>query len=826
MPTGLLPGVRVLELGERVSVSYCGKILALMGAEVIKVEAPAGDAARRAGPFPGDLPHDEKSGLFLALNLNKYGITLDLALPKDRQRLMELARTADIVIQDLPPDPFSGSGLDSQALRQDNPGLILTAISPFGSWGPYGNFQASDLVLFHMSGQAPGMLGPVADGDALPPIRAGGHQAEFVAGLAAATATLMALYRSRLTGAGCHVEISAFEAMVTQAISALANCAFDRPPPPRVASDKKDSQAVAPVVSVGGVLPCRDGYVAISPREDAQWARWVELMGRPAWAEESRFQTREGRERHFHQLWELVGQWTRIHAKHDVARWGQERRIPCFPVNTVRDLFNDAHLKSRRFFCEIEHPVAGRLTYPGVPYRFSHLTLPLTARPAPRLGEHNKRFHGGSESTGFQPAKQNPAGRACPGSDPGMPALPGRRRSLQTPSQGSDRLPLHGVRVVDLSWIIAGPTAARFLAMMGAEVIKVGSARRPDPSIRGAPFQAYNQSKRSCALNIATPAGLSLAKQLIALSDVVIENFAAGVIERLGLGYDVLRAIKPDLIMVSSSGTGHSGPDKDYVAYGSLLQYHTGWNSISGYPDGEPIKGGLWADPWVGLELAMVTAAALNHRAVTGEGQYVDYSMAEALTACLPEALLDFQMNGRERRPEGNADGRYAPHNVYRCKGPDRWIAIAVTQDEEWRALCGVIGRPDLAAAPRLATAAGRRAHQDDIDAAIAAWTKDQDDYEAMHRLQQAGVPAGPSLEPSRLFHDPHLRQGGYFTRLQTHDGRWRDLPGVGWRFDGGPAPCVTPAPALGRDNDTIYRDLLGLSDAETAQLVEEQIIY
>ena len=824
MSRGLLPGVRVLELGAQISTSYCGKILALMGAEVVKVEPPEGDAARRAGPFPGDLPHPEKSGLFLALNLNKYGITLDLTLAKDRQQLRDLARTADVVIQDLP---------HGETLRRDNPGLILTAISPFGSWGPYARFKASDLVLFHMSGQAPGMLGPVADGGAKPPIRAGGHQAEFVAGLAAATATLMALYRQRKTGAGCCVEVSAFEAMVTQLISALANCAFDKPPAPRVVPDSTASEAAAPVASVGGVLPCRDGYVAISPREDAQWARWVELMGHPTWADEPRFQTREGRERHFPELWELVGQWTRAHAKHDVARWGQERRIPCFPANTVRDLFNDAHLKAREFFCEIEHPVAGRLAYPGVPYRFSHLTLPLTARPAPRLGEHNERFLEQSPaplpvsgSAGFQPAKRNPAGKACPGprirygagSDPGMPALPGRHPP--------DRLPLHGVRVVDLSWIIAGPTAARFLAMMGAEVIKVGSARRPDPSIRGAPFQAYNQSKRSCALNIATPAGLNLARQLIALSDVVIENFAAGVIERLGLGYDMLRALKPDLIMVSSSGTGHSGPDKDYVAYGSLLQYYTGWNSISGYPDGEPIKGGLWADPWVGLELAMVTAAALNHRAVTGEGQYVDYSMAEALTACLPEALLDFQMNARERRPMGNADDQYAPHNVYRCKGPDRWIAIAVTDEAEWQALCGVIERPDLAAAPDLASAAGRRACQGDVDAAITAWTKQQDDYEAMHRLQQAGVPAGPFLEPSRLFHDSHLRQGGYFTRLQTHDGTWRDLPGIGWRFDGGPAPDVAPAPVLGQDDDYVYRDILGLSGAEIARLVEEQIIY
>ena len=800
MLPGLLSGIRVLEISGQVSAAYCGKVLALLGAEVIKVEPPEGDAARHAGPFPGDLPHPEKSGLFLALNLNKFGVTLDLASTEGQRRLGLLTRGAAVVVGS--PALFESAG---GTWRRENPGLILTTISPFGNWGPYRGFKADDLVLFHMSGQAPGLLGPVADGDAQPPIRAGGHQSEFVTGLAAAAATLMALYRQRQTGEGCRIEVSGFEAMATQLISALANCAFERPPPPRVVTTTGDTGEPAPVVSVGGVLPCRDGYVAISPREDTQWASWVELMGQPAWADEERFRSRDGRERHFAELWELVGQWTRLHGKHDIARRGQERRIPCFPVNTVRDLFDDAHLQFRRFFCEIEHPVAGRLLYPGVPYRFSRLTLPLAARPAPLLAEHNEVVLGRSASAA-------PAPRPVTVNAPSDPA--------------PNRLPLHGVRVIDLSWIIAGPTAARFLAMMGAEVIKVGSARRPDPSTRGAPFQAYNQSKRSCCLNIAKPAGLALAKSLIARSDVVIENFAAGVIERLGLGYEVLREIRHDLIMVSSSGTGHSGPDKDYVAYGSLLQYYTGWNSISGYPDGAPIKGGLWADPWVGLELAMVTAAALNHRAATGQGQYVDYSMAEALTACLPEALLDFQMNDRVRPPTANADANYAPHNVYRCKGPDRWLAIAVTRHDEWLALCEVIERPDLAADPDLANQAGRHARHNEIDAAITAWTRNQDDYAAMHRLQWAGVPAGPFLEPSRLFRDPQLRDGGYFTRQQVPDGTWRDLPGLGWRFAGGPDPYLSPAPVLGQDNDYVYRDLLGLSEAEISRLQDEQVIY
>ena len=387
-------------------------------------------------------------------------------------------------------------------------------------------------------------------------------------------------------------------------------------------------------------------------------------------------------------------------------------------------------------------------------------------------------------------------------------------------------LPLDGVRVVDLSWIIAGPTATRFMAAMGAEVIKVGSGRRPDPSTRGAAFQAYNQSKLYCALNISSPEGLELVKQLIAVSDVVIENFAVGVVDRLGLSYEATSAARPDIIMVSSSGTGHSGPHKDYVAYGSLLQHYTGWNSISGNPQGEPVPGGLWADPWVGMELAMVTAAALNNRALTGQGQYIDFSMAEALTAGIPGAILDYQMNHRVPEPMGNRDARYAPHGVYHCVGADRWVAIAVTNDEEWQSLCGVIQRPDLAADYRFDNADGRRKHQDKLDAAITQWTMLFDDHEATRRLQEAGVPSGPSLDICRVFNEPQLREVGYLSQTQKRDGELRELPGLPWRFDGEQHPILTEAPVLGQDNEYVYQELLGLSGVETNRLVEEQVIY
>ncbi len=389
-----------------------------------------------------------------------------------------------------------------------------------------------------------------------------------------------------------------------------------------------------------------------------------------------------------------------------------------------------------------------------------------------------------------------------------------------------NRLPLAGVRVADFSWIIAGPTATRHLALMGAEVIKVGSARRPDPSTRGSAFHVYNQSKKYTALNLSQQRGKELALDLVAQCDVVVENYAAGVFERLGLGYDVLSKVRPDLVMIASSGTGHTGPDRDYVAYGSLLQHYTGWNSISGYPDSEPIKGGLWADPWVGMELAMITLAALNHRLETGKGQYVDYSMAEALSASLPEALLDYQMNGSEPVPMGNRDCNFAPHGAYRCAGDDRWIAVEVHATEQWRSLCEAIGRTDLSADSGLDTPEGRKAREDELDRAIGAWTSEIDDAEAFHILQRAGVPCGLSLDMGRLHADPQLNEGGYLREIEYPDGDSRVLPTLPWRFDSQAEYQLGPAPELGRDSGYVYSELLGLSDADIESLSEDRVIY
>ena len=387
---GLLGGVKVLDVGEGVSGPYAARTLAWLGADVVKVESPEGDLTRRMGPFPDDAPHPEKSALFLALNVGKRGVALDLDLEEGRARFLELAADSQIVVDNHPSGWLDERGIGYEDLAAVRDDIILCQVTPFGDWGPYAEYDAGDLSLFHMSANAHGILGPVEDPNSEPSIRAGGYQAEQVAGMAAATSTLSALFAARMSGRGCHIIVSSFEAMATQAIAGLSNIAFGGDSPTRNLAEVREASIGGQVSAIGGVLPCNDGFVAISPREDAQWARWLDMMGNPDWSDDPKFNTRDARQKNAGELWELLSEWTSQRSKQDIAREGQRRRIPCFPVNTVKDLMTDPHLEDRHFFVPIGHPVAGELRYPGVPYRLSETTLPLDKMPAPTLGQHNE----------------------------------------------------------------------------------------------------------------------------------------------------------------------------------------------------------------------------------------------------------------------------------------------------------------------------------------------------------------------------------------------------------------------------------------------------
>ena len=394
----------------------------------------------------------------------------------------------------------------------------------------------------------------------------------------------------------------------------------------------------------------------------------------------------------------------------------------------------------------------------------------------------------------------------------------------------TDKLPLEGVRVTDFSWQIAGPTCTRYLGAMGAEVIRIESSRRPDPYRERAISHFINQSKKSITLNLAHPRGLELARALIGLSDVVIENFAPGVIERLGLGYEELRQARPEIIMLSSAGLGHSGPDMQQVAYGTLVQCFTGWSILQGYPGREPDIGGIWTDPMVGMLEVFLVNAALHRCRQSGEGEYIDLSMAEATTMLLPEIIMDYAMNGRVREPVGNRHESDAPHGNYPCRGNDRWIGIAVSTDAQWQALCRTLGNPEALADPRFADCASRLKNRDALDAVLATLTAPRDAQPLMTRLQDAGVPAGPAADVSQLWDNPQLWRRRFFQSYQEQGNPAtapiRELPSVPWQFDGEVTANITGQPRRGQHNSDVFEELLGLPAPEVEALLEEQVIY
>jgi benzylsuccinate CoA-transferase BbsF subunit len=389
--------------------------------------------------------------------------------------------------------------------------------------------------------------------------------------------------------------------------------------------------------------------------------------------------------------------------------------------------------------------------------------------------------------------------------------------------------PLAGVRVVELTWVIAGPLMTKYLALLGAEVIRIESAKRAEFRARGGAYALLNDNKRSCRLDLAQPRAREIARELVARSDVLVENFGTGVVERLGLGYEELRTLKPDLIVLSCSGVGRTGPDREKLAYGTLLQLASGWSRLQGHPGtGGIVVGGAWTDPLAAAMGAFAILAALWRRRTSGIGGYIDLSMVEATLCGLPEALMEVAMNRRLPERIGNRDRIWAPHGVYPCRGEDRWVAISVTSQAEWLGLRAAIGETAgaLLGEARFADAAQRKRHEDELDGVVAAWTAGRTADEATEVLQAAGVPSGPVLSAADLIDDPHLRARGAFVATEAPEGGTALTLGAPWRIEPGLVPSYRPAPRLGQDDDYVLKTLLGLSDAEVSELVEAGIVY
>jgi len=399
--------------------------------------------------------------------------------------------------------------------------------------------------------------------------------------------------------------------------------------------------------------------------------------------------------------------------------------------------------------------------------------------------------------------------------------------------------PLEGIRIADLTAVWAGPYATRLLADMGAEVIKIESPNNPDllralgllpPGTedawnKSAYFNHNNRNKLGCALDLAHPRGKELFLQLVAKCDVVMENYRAEVLDKLGLGYEVLRAARPDVILVSMPGHGKDGPERDYVAYGTNVEQLAGLASLSGYLDGPPQKTGIsFGDPVAGTAAAGAVVLALLARRRTGNGQYIELAQRETLTGLIGEHVLGYQVTGEVPERIGNRHPAWAPHGCYPSSGDDAWITIACRNDADFAALCRVMERPDLASDARFALASDRHRNQDALDAEVAAWTRTLDRFDAFRRLAAAGVPACPVLGYRDLYDNEQLRNRGFFEQV-THAqaGSW-DMEAPVYRFANRPTSIRRNAPMFGEHNAYVFSQLLGLSDDEIHALEKEGV--
>jgi len=803
MSKGALAGFRVVELGEGVAAPFCARLLADYGADVVKVEPPAGDAARRLGPFPGDAPHPEKSGLFFFLNTNKRSIVLDPATKAGGDVLRDLVASADAVVESLPLATLRAWRVDPAAQVAARPGLVWISVTPFGRTGPYAGWKARDLNAYHLSAAGHRYCGLPGE----PPLEHGTFSAEFFGGYVAAAWGLGALLGAKKTG-GCHLDVSCAEAVAAlftgaQNIGALAQ-------------DGKWERRSGVGMRLGApatILPCKDGYVWMLALEPGQWNGLRKAMGDPEWAEPEMWQDMFARGRDADVLYPLIEEWTLERTKQEVMELCQANGCPTTALFTVGEMAELPHLRERGFWRTLSHTELAAVRTMGPPVR-----LPAcpggASRPAPLLGEHEGEI-------------------VREASDP---------RLRRAPAAAAKReLPLAGVRVANFGWGWLGPVAGQTLAWLGAEVYKIesraridmnrtlppfgGGVRDPDRSLQNHAGWAGNGS---VTIDLKHAEGQALARRLVAACDVAIENFGPGVMNRLGLGYEQLRAVRPDVILASMPAAGLTGPMRGIRTYGMSLSSITGLDSLTGYRGGPPVPvENAFADPLGGIIGAFAVLLALAHRARTGEGQHVDFSQQEGVAQLVGPAFMDYVMNGRVAGPIGNRHplAAGAPHGVFPCAGDDRWISIAVVEDDEWRGLVRAMGGPGWAKEPALAAAAGRVAHGDEIAAALSAWTRGFDDRALAALLQEHGVPAAPVSSIADLLVDPQLRARGTFVDV-AHPLGFRETIYGAYVKTSGFAVDVRPGPCIGQDNDRVFRDLLGLGDAEVRRLVDEKVIF
>ncbi|MGV0794510.1 CaiB/BaiF CoA transferase family protein [Mycolicibacterium sp. XJ1819] len=793
-----LDGFNVIELSSGVAGAYCTKLLVDAGAQVTKLEDPTGDPLRRWSASHTPLAGGADGPLFQYLSASKASVVLDPAEDADIARARDIVTNAHAVVWS-PGSSLAAHPLLAPArLHDDAPNLIVTAISPFGLEGPWAGRAASDLTLQAWSG------GIWARGfPERPPVYVGGKQDQWAAGIVSGVATMFARITQIREGCGQLVDVSILESLCQWLFGYSPVTCFDV-----AGSPLKSTRSV----HVPGVEKTSDGYVGTMVGTGQQWLDFCAMVEHPEWAEDPSLLRVDTRSDNGSAISAAITEWTSTRSTDEVRDLASAFLIPNSPVGNGETIPLFDHFVARQAF--VKNPSGGFLQ-PALPYTLHGVPM-RDFGPSPALGENAIEIE----------------------------ATAGAGDDRTCGAKAVTELPLSGVRVLDLTSLFAGPFFTRLLAMFGAEVIHLESVGRPDLyrmySLRQVGrepqwqewvpnFAGANTNKRGLTLDLRADRGRKLFLDLVATCDVVVENFSARVMDNLKLGYEELRSMRPDLIMVRMPGFGLDGPWRDVPAFAPIIEDASGITWLTGYPDEKPQEAQSVGDPNAALHALSATLIALCHRHRTGEGALVEAPMIGAALNIAAEQVIEHSAFGQLLMRDGNRGAAAAPQGLYLSASIDEferrdcWVAIAIETEEQWRALRRVIPRVDRDGI--LNDIHARRRSHDEIDAAIAEWCATRESDDIVERLWSVGVPVGKVIPPHRQGELAQI-QARRFLETVDHPvfgpARYDTFPA---RFSAGPTRYNRePAPMLGEHNAVILARV-GCAEDELRDLEEEGVI-
>ncbi len=811
---GALAGFRVLDLATPLAEAT-GRVLADLGAEVIKVEPPGGCASRRVPPFETGREQDPEGSLFWrSFGLGKASIVLDLERAEERAHFLELVRGADVLIESETPGVMEERGLGYETLQALNPALLYVSVSPFGQTGPEARSPANDLTL----AAAGGLVNLQGDRDR-PPVPVGFPESCHHGAVQAAADAIMTLWSRGRDGHGQHLDTSVHAAMLWTLLFAEGYPVLMGENQPGSGEQRRKPQEMLPGVVVPDRAACKDGFVVMTLVLGEVGAR--SFGGMMRWAAENGALDEDLAQHDWSAMFPLLGEgritppdiarayeqlvgFLGTRTKAEVQQRALEGKWLIGPAYDAADLLADPQLAARDYWRE----VAGTI-HPG-PFAWLSRTPIRYRRPAPRLGEDQHLVS------------------APPRSPQAPPPAPRARSRL-----------FEGLKVADFSWVGALPLVSKDLANLGATVVRVESEKHVDPLRMIPPWKDgipnistgyamanFNQSKLGLALDLASEEGRRVALDLVDWADVVTESFTPGSARKLGLDYETLRQRKPELVMISSCMRGQTGPEAAYTGFGLQGAGLAGLVAVTGWPDRLPSgPWGAYTDFIAPRYSLAALGAALVHRERTGEGQYIDLSQVEAAIHFLEPMLLDYTVNGIVWDRPGHDSQRACPHGVYATRGTERYVALAAESAEQWRALCREI--PSLArfGVAEFEPLAARLARRPELERAVAEAVADEEPFALARRLRGAGAPAYVVARGTDLHEDPQLLDRGFFVEL--------DHPRIGRvRFDGAvtiwsrtPSRPTHAGPTIGQHSFEVLTEVLGYDDETIARLAEAGVL-